>query len=275
MAYDYEGARAAGLTIDQINDYLSKKHEYDIGGARKAGLRENDITQHLLSKERPAAPAEDVSSEGGLGTDILKGLGAVGTGIMSSLPAAVGAPTRVATRTIPTAPLNIAENLFTGNILDKLQEHYGFKKKEEKTPETPVEEGFQYLQEKFNKPLQQASDLAASELYIPGSRVLAEKGREVSKDLMQSMTPESKQAIADSQVGTPEFLGGKGFLGEDASARGLGLQFLNVLGSLAPLVATFVVSFEVVATIVSFVDIAVVVTIHDDSNNNDHNDVRP
>jgi hypothetical protein len=242
MAYDYAGARAAGLTDDQINDYLSKKHQYNIGGAREAGLRERDITKYLLGKESPAKPVEEAPSEGGLGTDVLKGLGAVGTSITSSLPAAVGAPVRVGAREVPTAPLNIAESLFTGNILDKIQEHYGLKKKEQKAPETPVEEGFQYLQEKFNKPLQQASDLAASELYIPGARKAAELGREVSKDLMQSMTPESREAIAKSQIGTPEFLGGEGFIGEDASARGLGLQFLNVVASVAPLFVAGVVT---------------------------------
>lgn len=208
------------------------------------------ILAHLGRAEAPVeeAPAEKPveapveESKGNLGTDILKGLGAVGTNIASSLPSVFGAQQRVAAREVPTAPLNIAETLFTGNVLDKIQEHYGIKKKEQKAPETPVAEGFQYLQEKFNKPLQQASDLAASEMYIPGARTIAEKGREVSKDLMQSMTPESRQAIAESQIGTPEFLGGEGFLGENASARGLGLQFLNVAASVAPLLVAGLVT---------------------------------
>lgn len=229
--YDYEGQR---YNIPTDDPAVAKQKILAHLGRAEAPVEEKPVG-------KPAeAPVEE--GKGNLGTDILKGLGAVGTSIASSLPSVVGARERVAAREVPTAPLNIAESLFTGNILDKIQEHYGFKKKEQKAPETPVAEGFQYLQEKFNKPLQQASDLAASELYIPGARTIAEKGREVSKDLMQSMTPESREAIAKSQIGTPEFLGGEGFIGEDASARGLGLQFLNVAASVAPLLVAGVVT---------------------------------
>ena len=38
MAYDVEGARAAGLGDAQINDYLASKYKYDLPKAREAGV---------------------------------------------------------------------------------------------------------------------------------------------------------------------------------------------------------------------------------------------
>jgi len=58
MAYDVEGARKAGLSDAEINNYLASKYKYNLAGAREAGVPDAEILTHLLSKEKPkAAPA--------------------------------------------------------------------------------------------------------------------------------------------------------------------------------------------------------------------------
>jgi len=58
MAYDVEGARKAGLSDAEINNYLASKYKYNLAGAREAGVPDTEILTHLLSKDKPkAAPA--------------------------------------------------------------------------------------------------------------------------------------------------------------------------------------------------------------------------
>ena len=60
MAFDYEGALAAGYTPAQIADYLANQNKFDIAGARKAGYDDFQIISHLNQpQEAPvAAPVE-------------------------------------------------------------------------------------------------------------------------------------------------------------------------------------------------------------------------
>ena len=66
MAYDIISAQKAGLSQDQINDYLAHKYNYDIQGAREAGLKEDVILGHLLGKSdvgtRNATPVEYIKN---------------------------------------------------------------------------------------------------------------------------------------------------------------------------------------------------------------------
>jgi hypothetical protein len=58
MAYDVEGARKAGLSDAEINNYLASKYKYNLAGAREAGVPDAEILTHLLAKDKPkAAPA--------------------------------------------------------------------------------------------------------------------------------------------------------------------------------------------------------------------------
>lgn len=50
MAYDYNGARKAGLSDEQIARYLADKHKYRLDDALKEGLGYDKIIPHLLSK---------------------------------------------------------------------------------------------------------------------------------------------------------------------------------------------------------------------------------
>ena len=50
MAFDVEGALAAGYSRSDIADYLAQKNGFDIQGARKAGYDDSDILTHLSSK---------------------------------------------------------------------------------------------------------------------------------------------------------------------------------------------------------------------------------
>ena len=57
MAYDVEGARKAGLSDAEINNYLANKYKYNLAGAREAGLADTEILSHLLTKGKPVVKA--------------------------------------------------------------------------------------------------------------------------------------------------------------------------------------------------------------------------
>ena len=50
MPYDIEGARNAGLSDAEINDYLASKYKYNLAGAREAGVPDTEILNHLVKK---------------------------------------------------------------------------------------------------------------------------------------------------------------------------------------------------------------------------------
>jgi hypothetical protein len=56
MAFDVEGALAAGYSRSEIADYLASSKNFDIAGARNAGYSDEDILSHLLP-EKPLAKA--------------------------------------------------------------------------------------------------------------------------------------------------------------------------------------------------------------------------
>lgn len=62
MAFDVEGALAAGYSRSDIADYLASQKNFDVSGARKAGYSDDDILTHLLPEKplaktvSPAAP---------------------------------------------------------------------------------------------------------------------------------------------------------------------------------------------------------------------------
>jgi hypothetical protein len=81
MAYDVEGARKAGLSDAEINNYLASKYKYNLAGAREAGVPDAEILTHLLAKDKPKAtpttapttevapilsPEEQVTSQAGV-----------------------------------------------------------------------------------------------------------------------------------------------------------------------------------------------------------------
>lgn len=59
MAFDIEGARAAGYSDDEIADHLGSQSNFDTAGARKAGYSSSEILAELTKATvpRPAAPA--------------------------------------------------------------------------------------------------------------------------------------------------------------------------------------------------------------------------
>jgi hypothetical protein len=50
MPFDYEGAKEAGFTDQQIAEHLAPKNDFDLSGALSSGFGYEDIVPHLLSK---------------------------------------------------------------------------------------------------------------------------------------------------------------------------------------------------------------------------------
>ncbi len=63
MAFDIEGARAAGYSDGEIADFLGKDSGFDVAGAQKAGYAPAEIVAHLSSLKKPAAPAAATDAE--------------------------------------------------------------------------------------------------------------------------------------------------------------------------------------------------------------------
>jgi hypothetical protein len=64
MAYDVEGARKAGLSDAEINNYLASKYKYNLAGAREAGVPDAEILTHLLAKDKPKAAPISTTAPG-------------------------------------------------------------------------------------------------------------------------------------------------------------------------------------------------------------------
>ena len=61
MAFDVEGARKAGYSDAEINQYLGQQSKFDVEGARKAGYNDAEILQHLSAA--PKKPTARVAGE--------------------------------------------------------------------------------------------------------------------------------------------------------------------------------------------------------------------
>lgn len=70
MAFDYEGAIAAGYSPNEIADYLGKQKKFDVAGARKAGYDDYEIITHLST---PVAAAPKVQQKEGLFPSLKEG----------------------------------------------------------------------------------------------------------------------------------------------------------------------------------------------------------
>jgi len=103
MAFDVEGALAAGYSRADIAEYLASKKNFDVAGAREAGYTDEDIVSYLLP-EKPLAKAAPVSAPK---TDTVQNpLAAKEPGIIDRLVTAVkdvGKPSSVMDTYTPTA----------------------------------------------------------------------------------------------------------------------------------------------------------------------------
>ena len=86
-----------------------------------------------------------------------------------------------------------------------------------------------------------AVDRALSGVNVPGLRDLADYGKQVQKDIVGSMSTEGKSRLKGS---TPSgnLLKGELSFGDDPTLSGYALQFAGVFGSLAPVVATTLIT---------------------------------
>lgn len=64
MAFDVEGARAAGYSDTEITDFLSTQRRFDVGQARKAGYPDSEILGHMLGGAEPQKPVSVRVGEG-------------------------------------------------------------------------------------------------------------------------------------------------------------------------------------------------------------------
>jgi hypothetical protein len=76
---------------------------------------------------------------------------------------------------------------------------------------------------------------------IPGAKALNKIGENVQKDILGSLSPEAKKALEESQV-TGNLFKGEIDFGKDPSTYGYALQAANVFGSMAPVIATAMVT---------------------------------
>jgi GNAT superfamily N-acetyltransferase len=76
---------------------------------------------------------------------------------------------------------------------------------------------------------------------IPGAKALNKIGEDVQKDILGSLSPEAKKALAESQI-TGNIFKGEVDFGTNPNAYGYALQAANVFGSMAPVIATAMVT---------------------------------
>jgi hypothetical protein len=76
---------------------------------------------------------------------------------------------------------------------------------------------------------------------IPGAKTLNKIGENVQKDILGSLSPEAKKALAESQI-TGNIFEGEVDFGTNPNAYGYALQAANVFGSMAPVIATAMVT---------------------------------
>ena len=171
---------------------------------------------------------EATSREKEATSDVYKSLGALGTSIATSLPETIFSKEKKAVEATAKAPYE-ALNLLGGqtNILDALRKSYGFKTEEKETRPTTVSEA----EKKFAEPIEQA----AAQVYVPGSRELGAWGAKQAKEITESMSEETKKQIKESTPTGNIFKGENLSFGTDPTSLGYGIQFLNVMGSQAPI----------------------------------------
>ena len=76
---------------------------------------------------------------------------------------------------------------------------------------------------------------------IPGAKALNKIGEDVQKDILGSLSPEAKTALKESQI-TGNIFKGEVDFGTNPNAYGYALQAANVFGSMAPVIATAMVT---------------------------------
>jgi GNAT superfamily N-acetyltransferase len=99
-------------------------------------------------------------------------------------------------------------------------------------PETDVQKARRKLQ---------AQRAVAAMPSIPGAAALNKIGENVQKDIQNSLSPEAKKALKESQV-TGNIFKGEVDFGTNPNAYGYALQAANVFGSMAPVIATAMVT---------------------------------
>lgn len=87
----------------------------------------------------------------------------------------------------------------------------------------------------------QAQRAVAAMPSIPGAAALNKIGENVQKDIQNSLSPEAKKALQESQI-TGNIFKGEVDFGKNPSAYGYALQAANVFGSMAPVIATAMVT---------------------------------
>ena len=76
---------------------------------------------------------------------------------------------------------------------------------------------------------------------VPGLKPLAEFGRAVQKDIQDSVSEQSKQAMRDAEI-TGNIFKGELDVGKNPNIHGYALQVANVFGSTAPVIATAMIT---------------------------------
>jgi len=95
-------------------------------------------------------------------------------------------------------------------------------------------------QQKARRKLQAQRAVAAMPS-IPGAAALNKIGENVQKDILGSLSPEAKKALKESQI-TGNIFKGEVDFGTNPNAYGYALQAANVFGSMAPVIATAMVT---------------------------------
>ncbi|HXE49561.1 MAG TPA: hypothetical protein VN663_14375 [Ramlibacter sp.] len=113
LNFDYDAARSAGYSDDDILNGLQKKGllDFDLGAARKAGYNSTEILSSILPQRAPEPPKESSS--------LLRRAGDIG---ISALKGAIS---------VPETAVGLAD-IVTGGYAGKAAEELGFRPKEAK-----------------------------------------------------------------------------------------------------------------------------------------------
>lgn len=257
MKFDINAAREAGYSDNEIAGYLATENKFDLEGALKSGYSATDVVDFLAkppSAEPAAAPAP-VKEE---------------RGIVDRVASALPAPIRMGMDAAKSAALNIIKGeagtalsdfgkMVAGSTISGAASvpsgvEKGIKglvrqsmegKPEMVMPSSVYQPGLdteealygpETAQQKAQRELNAQRAVAAIPS-IPGAEYLSKVGRQAQKNIEDTLSPETKKAIKDSQV-TGNLFKGEIDFGKDPSVRGYAMQAASVFGSMAPIVVT-------------------------------------
>jgi len=225
MAFDIEGAKKAGYSDAEIAGFLGQQNKFDVPSAVKSGYTYPEIISHLST---PPQDSGFLTKAADLGKSALAGLTTGSFGAPEAIEAG-GQEAAKSTTFLPTEALSYVSD--PRKLANQLTGALGF--------------GQQFKEQSIvPNTLDQKQRLALDETLakgkIPQFRQLTELGNSLSDQIKESISPQTKKAMAESQptgniikaLQTGDF--SEISIGNDPSALGMMGHVANVFGTAAP-----------------------------------------